>query len=412
MPSSAWSRSASSFWTSASASLTLPARIPKSRLYLNPMTGPDGRVVQGVDDVGVLQPVPVRRVRQIAQEADEEERVALACARPSTSRRRASMPSRSWENSGPPGEGVLHVQVHRREGLHVLRQRLVRRARRPPPSAGPSTFPAPGWPARCVLSARLMKPLELAALGAEPVEVDVGRVPALDEPLGARDRLVDLIAHLEQERADGLGGHHPPVRLLHAERDLGALDVDAGLRRPDAVLGGHAGVLDEAPREDRLDDADRASHEGAGDVRRVLVVGGGDLVAAGPGRGPDHGLDARPAGGRSRGPGAACPGSLPPRRAPAGPPGSGRARPGGSPPGSAGRPAGPPARLAAREAPGPGLGPGAGVSRVAGGAGPARAEPGASTRPAAIPEPGAAPGRARPYGAGRPGCRRAMRRSP
>ncbi len=133
--------------------------------------------------------------------------------------------------------------------------------------------------------------LELAALGAEPVEVDVGRVPALDEPLGARDRLVDLIAHLEQEPANGLGRDRPPVRLLHAERDLGALDVDAGLRRPDAVLGGDAGVLDEAPREDRLDDADRASHEGAGDVRRVLVVGGGDLVAAGPGRGTHHGLD-------------------------------------------------------------------------------------------------------------------------
>ena len=39
--------SASSFCSSASASLTLPARMPKSRLYLNPITGPTAAWYRG-----------------------------------------------------------------------------------------------------------------------------------------------------------------------------------------------------------------------------------------------------------------------------------------------------------------------------------------------------------------------------
>ena len=62
--------------------LDLSGPDPEVEVVLEAHDRPDGGVVQGVDDVGVQKSVPVRRVGQIAQEADEEERVPLACARP------------------------------------------------------------------------------------------------------------------------------------------------------------------------------------------------------------------------------------------------------------------------------------------------------------------------------------------
>jgi hypothetical protein len=46
-----------------------------------------------------------------------------------------------------------------------------------------------------------MQPLvDLAALGAEPEDVDRGHEAALDQPLGALARPVDLVAHVEECR--------------------------------------------------------------------------------------------------------------------------------------------------------------------------------------------------------------------
>jgi hypothetical protein len=238
-------------------------------------------VVEGVDDVGVLEPVTVGRVREITQEADEEERIALLALDLDQSPARLDAFPELGE-LGAPDERVLNVEVQRRDGLHVRRQGLIRRVDGHPLGlARPRSQRLGGEVYRLVRE--VDETLELTALGTKPVEVDVGRVSALHQPLGPRDRLVDLVAYLDQERADRLGRHGPPVRLLHAERDLGALDIDASLRRSDAVVGGHARVLDETPGEDGLDDADSAPHERARDVRGVLVVRGGDLVPAGPG---------------------------------------------------------------------------------------------------------------------------------
>ena len=146
--------------------------------------GPDRGVVQGIDDVRVLEPVAVGRVGQVAQEPDEEERVALL----------------PLDLDQPPARLDALAELGE---LRPARERVSRRtgpppgwARCPPAASRPSgrrRTPV-GWPVHVPrawvgqvdgLVGQVDEPLELAALGAEPVEVDVGRVSALDEPLGA-----------------------------------------------------------------------------------------------------------------------------------------------------------------------------------------------------------------------------------
>src|SRR5581483_5220068 len=74
-----------------------------------------------------------------------------------------------------------------------------------------------------------------------------------------------------------------------AESDLRVLRVHARPRGAETLLGREPRVLDESPGEDRLDDADRAPDEDPRDVGGPLVVGGRDLVPAGPRRRAEHG---------------------------------------------------------------------------------------------------------------------------